>query len=81
MDDSTKLGRKDACIWTDGIDYVRNINDETIELNNDHCQNIVFNTNPFLDMLENLDVHGDSLTTNPFIIDDACQIHPSGNPF
>ncbi|GBM77133.1 hypothetical protein AVEN_114443-1 [Araneus ventricosus] len=81
MDDSTMLERKVACIWTDDIDCVKNINDEMIELDNDYCQNNVSDTNPFLYMLENFDAHGDSLATNLFIIDDARQIHPSGNPF
>ncbi|GBL81672.1 hypothetical protein AVEN_93457-1 [Araneus ventricosus] len=81
MDDSTMLERKDACISTDDTDCVNNTDHEMIKLKNDCCQDIVPDTNPFLDMLENLDAQGDVLTRNPFIIEDESQLHPYGNPF
>ncbi|GBO36559.1 hypothetical protein AVEN_29251-1, partial [Araneus ventricosus] len=81
LDDSTTLERKDACVSTDDIVCVKNINVDIIELNIDSSRNIVWDTNPFLDMLENLDAHGDVLATNPFLIEDARQLYSSGNPF
>ncbi|GBL81710.1 hypothetical protein AVEN_93487-1 [Araneus ventricosus] len=81
MDDFTVLERKDAFISTDDTDCLNNTNNEMIELKNDCCQDIFSNTNPFLAMLENLDTQGDALSRNPFIIEDACQLHPYGNPF
>ncbi|GBN37711.1 hypothetical protein AVEN_98167-1 [Araneus ventricosus] len=81
LDDSTILERKDACVSTDDIVCVKNINVDITELNNDCSRNIVLDTNPFLDMIENLDARGDVLETNPFLIEDACQMYPSGNPF
>ncbi|GBM46005.1 hypothetical protein AVEN_124886-1 [Araneus ventricosus] len=32
-------------------------------------------------MSESPGAHGDELATNPFIIEDASQLYPSGNPF
>ncbi|GBO34704.1 hypothetical protein AVEN_55217-1 [Araneus ventricosus] len=81
LDVSNVLERRDACVSTDDIVCVKNINVDIIELNKDCCRNIVWDTNPFLDMLENLDSHGDVLATNPFLIEDARQLYPSGNPF
>ncbi|GBM44134.1 hypothetical protein AVEN_93774-1 [Araneus ventricosus] len=81
LHDSTILGRRDACVSTDDVVYVKNINVHITELNNDGSRNIVWDTNPFLDMLENLDAHGDVLATNPFLMEDARQLYSSGNPF
>ncbi|GBM11097.1 hypothetical protein AVEN_119057-1 [Araneus ventricosus] len=81
MDDSTKLKRKDACISTADINCVESTNDEMILLNNGCCQNIVCENNPFLNMMKRPSAHGDELATNPFIIENANQVHPSGNPF
>ncbi|GBO45244.1 hypothetical protein AVEN_152020-1 [Araneus ventricosus] len=81
IDDSAILKRKDACISTGDINSVKRSNDDMIELNYDYCQNIVSENNPFLHMLGNPGAHGDELATNPFIIEDASQLHPSGNPF
>ncbi|GBL81890.1 hypothetical protein AVEN_50490-1 [Araneus ventricosus] len=81
MDDSAILKRKDACISTEDINCVKSSKYEMIELNYDCCQNIVRENNPFLHMLDSPGAHGDELLTKPFIIQDARQLHPSGNPF
>ncbi|GBN77434.1 hypothetical protein AVEN_146605-1 [Araneus ventricosus] len=81
MDDSTIPKRKDACISTEEINCVESTNDGMIELSKDFCPNVVCENNPFLHMLESPGAHGDELATNPFIIEDASQLHSSGNPF